>query len=67
MLKEFKRDAVRKELDQLSEQLAQKKQLLPEIQEKEERAQQLVKKSEELGVTVEEVQFIDHFGKFCAI
>lgn len=67
MLKEFKRDAVRKELDQLSEQLAQKKQLLPEIQEKEERAQQLVKKSEELGVTVEEVQFINNFGKFCAI
>lgn len=67
MLKEFKRDAVRKELDQLSEQLAQKKQLLPEIQEKEERAQQLVKKSEELGVTVEEVQFINNFGKFCSI
>jgi hypothetical protein len=55
MLKEFKRDAMKKELEQLSELLADKKQSLQNLFAREEQSVELFKKAEELGITKEEV------------
>lgn len=61
MLKEFKRDGARKELEHLNEQLAEKKHLLQDIRQREEQAQEVIVKAQELGITKEEVN-IDNCG-----
>lgn len=56
MLKEFKRDSARKELEQLQQLMAEKKQTLQDLKAKEEQSQEVLRTARDLGVTKEEVR-----------
>ena len=56
MLKEFKRDSARKELDQLQQQITEKKQMINELKTKEEQSHEVLRQARDLGVTKEEVR-----------